>query len=373
MTELQAGWEGGLRLLPGLAATAALAIASIWASEFVGTSVMGYDSSPISAAMVAIALGMAVGNLIRLPASLKPGLAFATKRILRLGIILLGVRLSLVSAVKLGALGIPIVALCIGGALVLTTWLNHRLDLPERLGTLIAVGTSICGVSAIVAAAPAIDADEEEVAYSVAIITLFGIGAMITYPYIANFLFGESPTMAGLFLGTSIHETAQVAGAGVVYADLYSDPAALDAATITKLVRNVFMAAVIPLMALRYARRNAGVERKDGITFFKLFPLFILGFLGMAVVRSIGDIGVDGGGQAFGLWGPERWTDIHGFIEDWALNFMVVALAGVGLSTRMGMLRGLGSKPFAVGFGAAVVVGIISMVAIGLLGALVAI
>lgn len=359
-----------LTVLPGLAATAVLAAASIWLAEFIGVELMGFDSSPISAVMVAILLGMVVGNLLALPDALRPGLRFATKRVLRLGIILLGIRLSIVSAFKLGALGIPIVALCIVGALLVTTWLNNRLRLPERLGTLVAIGTSICGVTAIVAAAPAIDAEEEEVAYSVAVITVFGLVAMLAYPYLGHALFGDSATMAGLFLGTSIHETAQVAGAGVVYADIFNDPAALDAATITKLVRNVFMAAVIPLMAVRYANRSSGGDKGE-IRFSKLFPVFILGFLAMAVIRSLGDLTVDGGGRAFGLWGPEAWSDIHHFVKDWAVNFMVVALAGVGLSTKMSMLKGLGSKPFVVGLAAALVVGLISVATIVALGALI--
>lgn len=352
-----------LQLIPGLVATGLLAWASIWVSEYIGTAVMGFEKSPISAVMMAIILGMLIGNIVPMPAILKPGLKFSMKTVLRLGIILLGIRLSLLSVFKLGALGIPIVMLCIVGALLLTTWLNRLLNLPERIGTLIAVGTSICGVTAIVAAAPAIDAEDEEVAYGVAVITIFGLVAMLTYPYFSHYIFAGDDVMAGLFMGTAIHETAQVAGAGLVYADIYSSPLALDTATITKLVRNVFMAAVVPIMALYYTRKTAGAEKKD-VSFSKLFPTFILGFLAFAVIRSIGDATVDNSGYAFGLWGASTWNDVHGFITDWAVNFMVIALAGVGLSTSFKMLKGLGIKPFIVGLGAALVVGVISVLAI---------
>lgn len=361
-----------VKLLPGLLATVLLAWISIWLSEFVGTALMGFKKSPVSAVMMAILLGMVIGNLITLPAVLKPGLTFAMKKVLRLGIILLGIRLSVLSVFKLGALGIPIVLLCIVGALLLTTRLNSRLKLPERIGTLIAVGTSICGVTAIVAAAPAIDAEDEEVAYGVAVITIFGLVAMLTYPYLAHNIFGGSALMAGLFMGTAIHETAQVAGAGLVYADIFSDPLALDVATITKLVRNVFMAAVIPIMALHYTRKTAGAEKKD-ISFGKLFPTFILGFLGFAVLRSLGDAGVGISGYAFGIWNAATWQGIYGFIQSWAVNFMVIALAGVGLSTSFKILKGLGIKPFVVGLAAALVVGGISITAIWLLGAFMAV
>jgi uncharacterized integral membrane protein (TIGR00698 family) len=364
----QSHFNNLVQLIPGLVATALLAWMSIWLSEYIGTALMGFKKSPISAVMMAIILGMLIGNVLPMPAALKPGLKFSMKKLLRLGIILLGIRLSVLSVFKLGVLGIPIVLLCIVGALLLTTWLNSMLNLPERIGTLIAVGTSICGVTAIVAAAPAIDAEDEEVAYAVAVITIFGLVAMLTYPYLAHYVFGGEAVMAGLFIGTAIHETAQVAGAGLVYADAFSQPLALDTATITKLVRNVFMAAVIPLMALYYTRKTAGAEQKD-VSFRKLFPTFILGFLGFAVIRSLGDAGVDTSGYAFGVWSAETWAGVHGFIKDWAVNFMVIALAGVGLSTSFKILKGLGIKPFIVGLGAAVVVGLISLLAISVLGA----
>ena len=316
---------------------------------------------------------MIIGNLIRLPASLKPGLTFSVKKVLRLGIILLGIRLSIFDVFKLGALGVPIVMICIVGALVITTLVNRWLKLPERLGTLIAVGTSICGVSAIVAAGPAIDAEDEEVAYAVAVITIFGIIATLVYPYLAYAIFAGDAVKAGLFLGTSIHDTSQVTGAGLVFADVFSLPRGLDVATVTKLVRNVFMAAVIPFMAYYHARKTAsqheGARKKISVT--KLMPLFIIGFLGFAVLRSIGDAGTNAGGNAFGLWDSAAWKEIVSFVKTWAVNFLVVALAGVGLSTRFSAFKGLGIKPFLVGLGAALAVGVISFGAISLLGAFV--
>ncbi len=359
------------RLLPGLLAVSLLAWLSIWLSEFIGVRLMGFEKSPVSAVMVAILLGMIIGNIVVLPGWLKPGFQFALKKLLRRGIIVLGIRLSVFDVFRVGAVGVPIVVLSIAIALFFTTRLNEWLRLPERLGTLIAVGTSICGVSAIVAAGPAIDAEDEEVAYAIAVITVFGIVAMLVYPYAANIIFAGNPVQAGLFLGTAIHETAQVAGAGLVYADVFSAPRGLDVATITKLIRNAFMAVVIPLMALYYARRALGQgEEFEGqkTSFTKLFPIFILGFLAFAVIRSIGDAGIHAGGEAFGLWDSATWKAIHSFIKNWAVNFMVLALAGVGLSTSFHILRGLGIKPFVVGLGAALMVGVVSLTMIFLLG-----
>ncbi len=353
-------------LIPGLAVAALLALATTFLARFIGEDLMGFQKSPVSPVMLAIILGLIIGNLLPFQSLLKPGITFAVKKVLRLGIILLGIRLSIIEVFSLGAMGIPIVLICIAGALLFTSLLNRWMGLSKRLGTLIAVGTSICGVSAIVATAPAIDAKDEEVAYAVAVITIFGILATLTYPYLAHLLFAADPVRVGLFLGTSVHDTSQVTGSGIVYADTFSQPHALNVATVTKLVRNVFMAAVIPLMAYMYGKqRESGGE--TGFRLTRVFPLFIVGFLVMAVIRSVGDATATGG-AAFGILNPDRWSEVYGFIKTWAVHLLVVALAGVGLSIRFKMFKHLGLKPFLVGLGASVSVGVFSFAAISLLG-----
>jgi uncharacterized integral membrane protein (TIGR00698 family) len=360
-------------LLPGLLVAVLLAWLSLWLSDFVGETLLGFDKTPISAVMLAILLGLILGALVPVPRVLKPGLSFSVKKVLRLGIILLGIRLTIFDVFRLGVYGVPIVLFCIAGALLVTTRISHWLKLPERLGALVAAGTSICGVSAIVATGPAIDAEEEEVAYAVAVITIFGLAATIVYPYLAFAIFGGDALNAGLFLGTSVHDTSQVVGAAAVYADVFSAPRALDVATVSKLVRNVFMAFVIPFMAFYYSRRAPEQGEFEGRSthVLKLFPLFVLGFLAMAAIRSIGDAGMEAGGAAFGLWDSATWTGIVGTIKNWAQILMVVALAAVGLSTNFRAFKGLGVKPFLAGLAAALIVGILSFVAISLLGSLV--
>ena len=360
-------------LLPGLIASALLASASVWLCSQIGGRILGLKRSPISAVTMAILLGLVVGNLVRLPRLLRPGLTFAVKKVLRLGIILLGIRLSILDVLELGITGVPVVLACIIGALFLSTRLNRWLKLPERLGTLIAVGTSICGVSAIVATGPAIDAEDEEVAYAVTVITVFGVIATLAYPYVARALFPGDAVSAGLFLGTAIHDTSQVTGAALIFSDVFSLPRALDVATVTKLVRNVFMAAVIPFVAYRYAcsraRADGGPNQRPGVR--QLLPLFVVGFLVCAALRSVGDAGIRAGGYAFGLWSGATWQGIHSFIKTLASDLLVVALAAVGLNTRFEVLKGLGIKPFLVGLGAAVGVGGISVLCISLLRVLV--
>ncbi len=358
------------RMVPGLVLAAGLALASVRLSGFIGVGLMGFEKSPVSPVIVVILLGMILRNLVPLPAGFDAGIDFSVKKVLRLGIILLGIRLSIFDVFRLGAVGVPIVVACIAGAVLFTGFLNNRLGLPRRLGTLIAVGTSICGVSAIVATAPAIGAEDEEVCYAVATITIFGLAATLLYPYLAFTIFSGNAVTSGLFLGTSIHETAQVAGAGMIYSDVFSAPLGLDVATIAKMVRNVFMAAVIPLMALSYARTTPQAPGQNKISPARLFPMFIAGFILMAVLRSLGDAGIRAGGNALGLWSPVSWKSLHGAINEGAAFLLTVALAGVGLKTRFSIFKGLGLKPFVVGLGAAVAVGFISFLTISLLGGL---
>lgn len=360
-------------LLPGLLMAGLLAWCSVWLSETIGVALLGFDKTPVSAVMLAILLGLILGAVVPMPKLLQPGLGFTVKKVLRFGIILLGIRLTIFDVFRLGAYGVPIVLLCILGALLFTGLINKWLKLPGRLGALIAVGTSICGVSAIVATGPAIDAKDEEVAYAVAVITIFGLFATIAYPYLADAIFPNEALRAGLFLGTSVHDTSQVVGAAKAYADVFSAPAALDVATVTKLVRNVFMAIIIPFVALWYSR-TAQEQGKSGgmrVRFLKLLPLFVVGFLALAAIRSIGDAGINAGGAALGLWDSTAWEDVHSHVKGWAENLMVVALAGVGLSTNFRAFKGLGIKPFLAGLGAALIVSIVSFVAISLLGSLV--
>lgn len=281
---------------------------------------------------------------------------------------MLGIRLTIFDVFRLGAYGVPIVLACILGALLITTWINRWLALPRRLGTLIAVGTSICGVSAILATSPAVDAEEQETAYAVAVITIFGLLATLFYPYLVNLIFPDQALQAGLFLGTSVHDTSQVVGSAKVYSDVFSLPLALDVATVTKLVRNAFMVFVIPIMAYMYNRGEASGKTN----LVSLLPLFVLGFLMLAILRSIGDAGLRSGGLAYGVLEARAWDSVILTIRSWAGNFLVIALAGVGLSTDVSTFRGLGFKPFFVGLLAAFSVGVVSVLAITLLGNFVA-
>lgn len=362
------------RLLPGVAVAAAVVVVSLLAAEALN-SVFGYQGL-VSHIMMAIVLGLAVGNAVALPRACAPGLAFCLTKLLRLGIILMGFRLSVVDAARIGAWGIPIILICIATGLAASAWLTRLLKLPQRLGTLLAVGTSICGATAIVATAPAIKADDQEVAYAVANITVFGILAMLAYPYLAHAVFDGNIVMAGLFQGTAIHETAQVTGAALIYDQTFGGavkPSAADIAIVTKLVRNVFIAVVVPLAAWVYARRAlTGAGPGGRVSGWRLFPVFIIGFIAMAGVRSIGDAGLAHDAPALGLFTQPAWKHAAATLSEWAGYALAMAMAGVGLNTRVETLKGLGIKPFYVGLLTSLVVGIASALAVYVLGRYVA-
>ena len=187
------------RQLPGVLAAFVVMLAGFWLADRIGQAILAAQGltggSPVSGVPVAIVLGLLLRNTLPLPASLAPGLKFATTTILRAGIVLVGIRLSLFDVLKLGIAGLPVVLAAIATGLVFVTWFNKKLGLPPRLGTLIAAGTSICGVTAIVSVAPAIEADEREVAYAVANVVAFGLFGMLAYPYLAHSLLGSSETI----------------------------------------------------------------------------------------------------------------------------------------------------------------------------------
>jgi len=350
-----------MSIFPGLLLAAALAFFGHYASQLIGVDWMGLPKSPVSPIMMAILSGMLVRNVIGLPASLEPGIRFCLVRMLRLGIILLGIRLSLGQVGQIGLQSLPVIIGCVLAALVIVTYVSRLVGLTGRLGILIAVGTSICGATAIVATAPTIAAREDETCYAVACVTCFGVIAMIAYPFAAHWIFDADAFRSGLFLGTAVHETAQVAGAGLVYQEYFGDPAALDAATVTKLVRNLGMVIVIPLMAVLYHRKSS--EGADAPPWWSMVPLFIIGFALMSLVRTVGDMGE----SAFGFLAVDQWHDIVAIVKKAAEWCLAIAMAAVGLGTSIKDLIHMGLKPLGVGLFSAALVGLVSFSLISLL------
>ena len=362
-----------LAWLPGLLAAVVVMLVGFALADALGRALLAArglsGASPISGVPVAIVLGLLLRNLLPLPSSIGVGLKFCTTTVLRLGIVLVGIKLSVLEMARLGAAGVPVVLTAIVTGLVFVTWFNRRLGLPPRLGTLIAAGTSICGVTAIVSTAPAIEADEREVAYAVANVVAFGLFGMLAYPYLAHALLPGSAAI-GLFLGTAVHDTSQVVGAALTYRQIYADDAVLRVATVTKLTRNLFLAVVIPFLVWQRQRSGELAASTSGPSWRTLVPSFVLGFVAMAVVRSIGDAMLAQGGLALGLWDAPSWSATASWLGDtlgarWLLG---TAMAAVGLNTSVAVFRGVGVRPFIVGMAGALVVGAAGFVMATLLG-----
>src|SRR5262249_6459479 len=163
---------------------------------------------------------------------------------------------------------------------------------------------------------------DDEVSYAVGCVTLFGLFALLVYPFAAPWLFAGDPRLAGLFLGAAIHDTAQVAGAGMLAAQHFGDPTVLDVAAVTKLLRNAFMIAVVPGTAWMHHRGSVRVR------FTQAIPLFVVGFLALALVRTLAD-----------LTGS---TDLQRAIasgQSLSAACLALAMAAIGLGTDLRKLR----------------------------------
>lgn len=363
---------------PGLALVFGVALLAQVLAGWLGAEILrmqGLDpagrGSPVSGISVAVLLGILAANTFGVAPLFKPGLDFAVKKVLRLGIILVGIKLSVVDVLKVGSVGIPIVIALVLFALAITLWFSRLMKVSSQIGSLAAASTAICGITATLAIAPAIDADDREVAYTVANVTLLGLFGMLFYPYVAHALFGEVSGAAGLFLGTAIHDTSQVMGAALSFREVFGDERAMQVATVAKLTRNAMLVLVVPVLGFLHARRSgAGEARKLSIA--RLFPMFIVGFLALSAVRSLGDLGLrPGDGLAFGLWDAAAWSSLTTLLgEKASVLALGMALAGVGLTTRLSAFKGLGWKPLLVGVMAALVVGMASALLASLAGPL---
>lgn len=344
----------------GIGLAAIVSIAAGFSATWLGESLLGFDKSPVSAIMMAIIIGMVLANTVSWPASMVDGLRFCASTILRVGIMLLGIRLSLLAAGRFTLVALPFVIAAIAVGLTIVAMLGRKLGLSRQLSGLIAVGTAICGCTAIVATAPLIRANESEVSYSIACITVFGLAAMFLYPFVAYAIFADQPALAGLFLGTSIHETAQVAGAALMYQAQYDAPLALDIATVTKLVRNLCMIAIIPLVGVLYAT-DRGTTRPSGIAaWLRMIPWFIVGFAVMSTVRTVGDAS----DRPYGVFDVDEWRAVTEFVQTLAEYCLLVAMAAIGLTSTFAGIRRIGPRPFLLGLFAAALVGGVSLLLI---------
>jgi len=306
--------------------------------------------------MVAIVLGMAIANLAGLPKALVPGLKFTAKKLLPLAIILLGARLDFMMIVKVGALGVALSVCTILLGLAIFAFFIRRGWVKQKLGLLLGIGTAICGGTAIVAAAPILEAEDDDVTFGVATVTLVGLVAMFLLP-LAGHAMHLSEKAFGIWAGLSIHQTPQVVAAGFAYGDT-----AGDTATIVKLARVSLLAPVLLIVSFRLAKKaaNSGsaAQPKRSTRWLSMFPSFVLGFLAIALLRTLGwlpDVTFHIARSAIAGAGSHDVSLVK--LCDTVSKFLIVtAMAAVGLETSVTSLRQTGLRPLLLGLTASIVI-----------------
>jgi uncharacterized integral membrane protein (TIGR00698 family) len=300
----------------------------------------------VSEVTIAILFGLILGRwpAVRSP-SLAPGLKLAAERCLRLGIVLLGAKLSIQQIAAIGLPAIVIIVVTMSAAISVVLGLSRAAAVDGRLAVLLAVGAAVCGNTAVVATTPVIGARPRDTAYAVATVTLFGTIAVFAYPLIGHAAhLGDA--IFGLWSGIAINDTSQVVAASSSYS-----PGAFEVATVVKLIRNALMAPLLLGIAWAWSRRTGEAgDTRAGVR--RALPLFVLGFLALSALRSGGLI--DAG--------------LATTLETVARSLILVALAAVGMNVRLEDLREVGARPLLIGLGAALLIGTATILAIAAFG-----
>lgn len=314
-------------------------------------------SHPVSVVLLALVLGMFVRNLIPATTRLKPGATLVVKRWLPAGIVLLGANLDFYDLLRVGGQALLAAAALIAAVIGATGFLAGALGLRFRLGLLIGVGTAICGTSAIVATAPVIEAEEEDVGISVATVNLFGVLAMLAFPGIAA-LTGMGATAFGAWCGFSIHATPQVLAAA--FAHVSDGVAAGEIATVVKLTRVSLLAPMVFVVGLAYGRhrRKEDVYIDKPLNLRELVPGFVVLFLVMALLRTLGFFpeATFHMTDRFPLGAGDRLVDLAQVLTSSAKVIITCSMAAVGLGIEFKSLKAGGMRPFVVGLLATLVV-----------------
>lgn len=355
-------WATLRQAAPGVAVAIALAYLARTIADALAHGTIGLPRFPLSPVMCAVVLGMLWRNTVGVPAWATNGLRWAMHQVLRTGIALVGLRLTLSGASSIALTALPVALCCLSIALAAGWMLSRALKVGPRLGALLAIGTAVCGCTAVVAISPVIRARHAETAFAVTCVVLFGCAAMLCYPWLAGHFFAASPVHAGIFLGTAIHDTSQVIGAALMYSQQAAAPAALAAATVAKLLRNLSIAVFVPLAAWLVRRHEAqsseppraGEGHEAGLAPHpRLVPLFVLAFIGFIVVRTAGD-------TLLGAHSP-AWQALVNTGLTASDLFLTCGMTAVGLSVAFNDMWRIGWRPLVTGLAVATLVGACSL------------
>lgn len=303
----------------------------------------------VSPLILAIVLGVLVVNTIGVPPVCAAGVDFSAKRLLRAGIVFLGLQLALTDIVDLGAALLVVVVCIVAGGMLGTILLGRLLRVPSGLTLLIACGFSICGAAAVAAAAGVTDPDDEseqETITAVALVVLFGTLMIPLIPLAAQ-LFGMGQEQAGMWAGGSIHEIAQVVAAGGVIGG-----GALGVAVVVKLARVLLLAPVVAGLSIRQRRLSRAAGKTSLAKLPPIVPLFMLGFIAMVLLRTFAPL-------------PDGVLGVGGALQT---GLLAAAMFALGCGVRIRNLVGVGPRPFVLGALATLLVGAIAYVGVRLVG-----
>ncbi len=330
-----------LGLLPGIL----LLLAVGYAGKFVEQFIARYGKAHhlvlpnIEYVLWAILIGLAIANTVGVPEIFRRGVA-TYEFWLKTGIVLLGARFILGDIAKLGGISLLLVFVEIALALAFMTWLGRRFRLAPKLVSLLSVGASVCGVSAIIATQGAIEADEEDSSFAIAAILALGAISLFVFPVVGH-AFHLSDRAYGVWTGLAVDNTAETAAAGALYSD-----AAGKVAVLTKTCRNALIGFVVLGYALYWASKGqaAGVQHKAAFLWSK-FPKFVLGFLLISVLATVGFFSK---ANLLAIGNLSRWA-------------FLLTFAGVGLRTNFRDLSRQGMRPFVVGAIGEVVIAVMTL------------
>lgn len=331
-----------LRLLPGLVLLTAIGFAGKLLEKNINTYAKTHHIPfpNIEYVLWAILIGLVISNVFGVAEIFKPGVA-TYEFWLKAGIVLLGSRFLLGDVLKLGGVSLVLVAIEIAGSLAFMTFLGRVFGLRPKLTTLLAVGSAVCGVSAIIATQGAIDADEEDSSFAIAAILALGAIALFTFPLIGHYLH-MSDHAYGIWAGLAVDNTAEATAAGALYSD-----AAAKLAVLTKTTRNALIGFVVLAYAIYWASKGQAQNVKNKAAFlWQKFPKFVLGFLLISLLATVGFFTKD---QNTSLANLSRWA-------------FLLTFAGVGLRTNFREMRKQGLRPFAVGFIGEIVIAAFTLV-----------
>ena len=292
-----------------------------------------------------IIIGIVVAILLKKRAKFDSGINFVSKKVLQYAVILLGFGLNLQTVISVGSSSIPIIISTISTSLIVAYILTKFINIPTKIATLIGVGSSICGGSAIAATAPVIDAHDDEIAQAISVIFLFNVIAALIFPTLGDILNFSNNGFA-LFAGTAVNDTSSVTATASAWDSIHNTGTqVLDSATIVKLTRTLAIIPITLFLAIYNSKKNSNT---NNFSLKKIFPMFIIYFILASVITTICNHFIGTGLITENI--ATIINKIFSFFKHLSKFFIIMAMVAIGLNTNIKKLILSGKKPLILGF-----------------------